>query len=470
MALAGWSSGRGPLYQRLADSLREAIHRGEFAAGGKLPSERELAISVGVSRTTAVAAYRLLREEGVLEARRGSGTRVAVGAALGPAVPTGVMPSLKLLGTDRAGLIDLSASVMADIDGLPADALRLTTAQLRQLAARYDYEPLGLPPLRAAIAEQFTHQGLPTRTGEVIVTTGAQQAIEVLFASLAGRHGTIVVENPTYVGALDAANAVGATVAGLRTDAQGADAGHLRDVLDRSAVELVYLMPSGQNPSGAVMGNPRRQQVCRTAAETGTPVVDDMTLAGLMSDSRPMPLAASSGATIITIGSLSKVLWAGLRVGWIRAPEAIIERLSRTKVVRDLGSSHVSQLLALQFLSAGDEIRLLRRRQLVERMDLLTALLAERLPDWTWRRPPGGPFLWVRLPRGAETFSHSAHSHGVRVLPGSKLSPDGSFGDHLRLSCVASPRHLEEAVERLRRAWHAFPALARAAGSAEAIV
>ncbi|MEV7236571.1 aminotransferase class I/II-fold pyridoxal phosphate-dependent enzyme [Streptomyces sp. NPDC051020] len=199
---AGLISGStGPLYQRLAGGLRDAVRRGEVGAGSKLPSERDLARLLGISRTTVIGAYRLLREEGLLESERGSGTRVvASGHGIGPAVPAATMPSAKLTHEPAAGVVDLSGSVVADTETLP----RLTahTTDLRALVTDFGYQPLGLASLRAQIAARYTRLGLPTTADEVLVTSGAQQAISLLFTLFGRNAGLIVTENPSYVGAL----------------------------------------------------------------------------------------------------------------------------------------------------------------------------------------------------------------------------------------------------------------------------
>nr|WP_042179482.1 PLP-dependent aminotransferase family protein [Kibdelosporangium sp. MJ126-NF4]CEL13845.1 Transcriptional regulator, GntR family domain / Aspartate aminotransferase [Kibdelosporangium sp. MJ126-NF4]CTQ88213.1 Transcriptional regulator, GntR family domain / Aspartate aminotransferase (EC 2.6.1.1) [Kibdelosporangium sp. MJ126-NF4] len=444
------SHGRGPLYQRLADRLRTAIGGGVLGAASRLPSERDLATALAVSRTTVIAAYRVLREDGLLEAAQGSGTRVAAtGPGIGPSVPAAVTPATKLVSEPLGDAIDLSASVIPNLDGLPQDLLRLTADDFH--GTGLDYAPLGLPALRAAIAARYTRLGLPTTPAEVLVTTGGQQAISLLFTLFGRDGGTIVTENPTYAGALDAAHAAGARVVGLPTDSEGIRVTALRSTVDRTAVRLVYLMSAGHNPTGAVMSAARKTDIAHLLAQAGIPVVDDATLADLaFHGTPPAPFT-------ITVGSLSKVCWPGLRVGWIRAPEHLIARMANLKVVADLGSAQPSQLLAARLLPALDRIASVRRQQLQHRHDLLTALLRERLPDWTWPAPRGGPFLWVRLPAGDSTvFGQIALRHGVRVLPGARTTPDGMGNNHLRISCVAEPAELPVAVDRLSRAWAAF--------------
>ncbi|MGK4585167.1 PLP-dependent aminotransferase family protein [Kitasatospora sp. HPMI-4] len=449
--------GTGPLYRQLADRIRDAARRGEIGVGSRLPSERDLARSLGLSRTTVIAAYRHLREEGLLESARGSGTRVAASArSVGPAVPAADLPASKLPGERLDGVIDCAGSVLPGLGGLSDEALTVTAHDLRGLAARFDYEPFGLPSLRAAIADRCTSLGLTTTADEILVTSGAQQAIDLLFTLFGKDRGTIITENPTYTGALDAARAAGATVLALPVDEQGIKVRALREALDRSPARLIYLMATCHNPTGTVMSSARRHDIARLARSTGTVIADDATLADLAFDARPgQSLAATpGGGTVITIGSLSKLFWAGLRVGWIRAPRHLITRLGRLKVVTDLGTSHVAQLLAERALPAIDGTRTHRNRQLTERLDLFSGLLRTNLPTWSWTRPHGGPFLWVRLPTGdTEGFSRLALRHGVRVLPGGRTSPDGAFSDHLRVSYVAEPADLRLAAERLRRAW-----------------
>ncbi|MER5360783.1 PLP-dependent aminotransferase family protein [Streptomyces sp. NPDC002785] len=452
---AGLVSGSsGPLYQRLAEGLRGAVRRGEFGAGSKLPSERDLARSLGISRTTVIGAYRLLREEGLLESERGSGTRVvASGRLIGPAVPAATMPSAKLTGEPAAGVVDLSGSVVTGPEAVPR--LTADTTDLRELTTDFGYQPLGLPSLRAQIADRYTRLGMPTTADEVLVTSGAQQAISLLFALFGRNGGVIVTENPSYAGALDAAHAAGATLLALPTDAEGIKVRPLRETLARSSISLLYVMTTCQNPTGTVMSTQRRTEIARLAEHAGVPVVDDTTLADLVFEGRwhPLPNAASG----VTIGSLSKLFWPGLRIGWLRAPRALMTRLARLKVVADLGSSHVGQQLASRLLPVSEDMATARRGQLTARLDLMSELLRSRLPTWSWTRPSGGPFLWVRLPYGdGESFAQLALRYGVQVLPGARTSPDGGFADHLRLSFVNEPAALRIAVDRLGETWSAF--------------
>jgi DNA-binding transcriptional MocR family regulator len=174
---------------------------------------------------------------------------------------------------------------------------------------------------------------------------------------------------------------------------------------------------------------------------------------------------------VLTIGSLSKVLWGGLRVGWIRAPAPVIQRLGRMKLVTDHGSSAVSQILALRLLEEFDAIRDERHALVRERKALLESLLHERLPSWTWDPPAGGLCLWVRLPAGdATSFSQVASRHGVTLVAGPMTSVDGNFSDRVRLPYVLEPGEMREGVNRLAAAWAEYEPTIGAAPRAVRVV
>jgi DNA-binding transcriptional MocR family regulator len=193
--------------------------------------------------------------------------------------------------------------------------------------------------------------------------------------------------------------------------------------------------------------------------ETQVPIIEDTTLHDLaLERDPPPPLAAyAPDAPILTVGSLSKLFWGGLRIGWIRAPESTIAQLAQLKLLADLGSSIPSQLIGAQLLERTAEIRAARAELLRERARLLGALLAEHLPSWSFARPMGGTCLWTRLPHGdAGELARIAARHRVTIVSGATASVSGSFTDHVRLPYVNEPDVLEEGVRRLSRAWYEY--------------
>jgi DNA-binding transcriptional MocR family regulator len=355
-------------------------------------------------------------------------------------------------------VIDLSIAVLHDPTGLPRTAL--TTADLVDPAA--GDSPWGLLVLREAVAEQLTRDGLTTSAAEVVITTGAQQAISVAAACWVRPGDTVVVDDPTYPGALAAFRAAGAEVVGVPVDAHGVDVDALAEALT-SRPALVYVQSAGHNPTGSILGEHRRQRVADLVTRTRVPLVEDLALAGLTCGpgrERPAPpIAARVGDhPTVVAGSLSKVFWSGLRVGFARAPAPVAARLARVKTTQDLGSSSVSQLLAARLLAHPDTPAFLADRDagLDRRRRILTGLLRAHLPHWDWDEPAGGLSLWVRLPTpSAEHVAHLALRHGVAVATAEGLSPGDGHPDRLRLSFAQPEELLTEGVVRLAAAWAA---------------
>jgi DNA-binding transcriptional MocR family regulator len=429
-----------------------------------LPTERALAVELSVSRSTVVAAYDLLRGEGWLESRQGSGTWVRRHA------------SVVRFGEDRPGFLGRSTVTFRALIEGPGEGIEFTCAALpagdlferpvvaeafQDLAAfartAIGYEAMGHVPLRTAIADHLTRRwGLPTGEDQVIITTGAQQAVG-LAAALYARPGEVVaVEDPTYLTAIDVFTAAGVRLLPVPIGIQGIRPERLREAMLEGAPRFAYLMPTFHNPTGATMPERERREIAHVAQELQIPIVEDLTVADLFLDEIPPPPIGTfqEDVPVLTIGSLSKVFWGGLRIGWIRAPAPVIQRLGRMKLVTDHGSSSVSQILAVRLLqeigSIGDDRRALVRERRAE----LEALLHEFLPTWTWERPAGGLCLWVRLPAGdATSFSQVAARYGVMLVAGPMTSVDGNFADRVRLPYVLEPDEMREGVERLARAW-----------------
>ncbi len=463
--LGAWTAGRGPLYRRLATAIRAAIERGELQAGDRLPAERELAAQLAVSRSTAVAAYDELRADGEIERRRGSGTFVSRREAPqraeerpSAAVLSGILAGL---WTGPGPLIELtSASLSGDGIVTPAD-LEAASRDLREVLPSHGYSPYGLPALRRSIAAYLSERGLRTSEDEILVTSGAQQAIALSASLLVGPGDVAVVENPSFPGAIDALRAAGAQLAAIPVDADGGRTDALRILLERHRPRAAYVCTMFHSPTGALMSEPRRRELARIALEYDLPVIDDTALGelSLCGSVGPPAAAFAPRATFLTIGSMSKLCWGGLRVGWVRGPIALIERLARSKIVADHGTALLDQLLAVRLLARVGEVREIRAAQIEERLATLTHTLAERVPEWTFVRPAGGLLAWVRLPRGnAVAFSQLALRHGVAVVPGSVTSIDGGMTEYLRLPFAAPPEVLVEGLTRLADAYRAYVA------------
>jgi DNA-binding transcriptional MocR family regulator len=466
-ALGKWTDGEGPIYRRLARALEAVIDRGELEPGTRLPSERTLSAALALSRTTVVSAYEELRAGDRVESRRGSGTRVRGSASRGPGLrlredPSGSFrrhPVYRSLVDGPGDTIEFLGAHLPAPEMLSRELARVDERLLRELARGPGYLPMGLPSLRQAIASHLTGWGVATAEEQVMVTHGAQQAIGLAGALFLERGDTVLVEDPTYLGSIDIFTGLGARLVPVPVGGDAAWIARVRELVARTSPRLVYLMPTFHNPTGAVMPESARRALARLAREMRVPILEDNTLADLsLSTKPPAPIASfDAEAPVLTVGSLSKLFWGGLRIGWIRASEELLSRITRLKIMADLGGSLVGQLGAVRLLGQADHVRQARRREMRERLDLLTKLLRRHLPSWKWTAPAGGLSLWVELPRGeADAFAQVALRHGVAVVPGTLASPSGGCGDWLRLPFVLEPEPMREGVERLARAWAAY--------------
>jgi DNA-binding transcriptional MocR family regulator len=466
-ALDGWRQGAGPLYQRLAAALAAAAERQDMLPGTKLPPERLLAAQLGVARNTVSAAYELLELRGLVRRRQGRGTHVAgadgAAAAMRAAELTTSLQRnvlFRRLGEYPADAIDLLGSCAPP--SLPireALAAAAGAVDLHELAEGSGYLPLGYPPLRRAIAAHLTALGQATAEDEVLVTGGAQQALSLLASCYITPGAVVVAEDPTFPGAIDAFWTAGARILTVPVRPSGADTDLLAATLSQTEARLVYLMPTFHNPTGCVMPESARREIARLSCSNQLPIIEDNALAELALGCQPPPPigAYAHEAPIISVGSLSKLFWSGLRVGWIRAPRPVIAQLGRVKAVADLGTSLVSQAIAVNLFSDADRILKLRRCELTSRLGLLHDLLEHRLPEWRWRRPDGGLTVWAQLPEGSSAdLAQIARSHGVLITPGTVMSPTGRFDEYLRLPFDHQPETLEQGIGRLAHAWQAY--------------
>ncbi|XVV07502.1 PLP-dependent aminotransferase family protein [Actinosynnema sp. CA-248983] len=440
--LGRWSAGRGSLYLLLASRLRELIDDGRLPGGTLLPPDRVLAAGLAVGRTTVVAAYDLLRQEGRLTRRRGSGTWVPHGG-----------PSSARAETANPMFLNLLEPPDGTLQFACAGPLRpppsLFEAHRRALSRLPDddlgYHPLGHPQLRSALAAHFTAAGTPTSPDEILVTNGGQQALALITRALVAPGDEVLVEAPTYPGALDLFREAAAVIT-------TAPPGGLADALPHRRPALVYAVPTFHNPTGHCLSPLERHRLVRVAGDV--PLVFDDALAELDFTGAPAPPIVPS---VLTVGSLSKVVWGGLRVGWVRAPAAMVARLARFKAVHDLGSAVLDQLAAVELIRDFEAVRSERVAYLEASHDHLCALLRTELPDWEFTPVAGGQTLWVRLPGAdAAAFAQVALRHGVAVLPGGALDASGGSTDRLRLPFVATPEVISQAVTGLTAAWQRF--------------
>lgn len=385
-----------PRYADLARRIREALTTGRLPTGTRLPAERDLAAELGLSRVTVASAYRVLREEGFASTRHGSGTVTELpGAGAVWGAPT-----------SDPDVLDL-AHAAPEAAPQVLDAYDRALARLPAHLAGHGYTATGLPELRAAVAERFTARGLPTRPDQVVVTAGVGDAMAVALEVLLEPGDRVLVEHPTYPGAVLQVGAAGGRCVPLAVDVADPDAlVHTADLAARqSSPRLACLMPDAANPTGLTLSAAGRRRLAATLWQHGVLTVVDEVSSGLHLDVEPAPPFAAGvpDAATVTLGGLSKSVWGGVRIGWMRTDAALAERLGAALNRRQLSVGLVDQLAAVELVHRLDELLEQRRAQLRARREVLIGELARRLPDWTVPRPPAGLSLWCRLPAGTSS-------------------------------------------------------------------
>ncbi|RBY84160.1 PLP-dependent aminotransferase family protein [Blastococcus sp. TF02A-30] len=434
---------RPPRYAALAGRVRRLVAEGRVPLGSRLPAERELAAALGLSRATVTAAYARLREDGWAVARQGSGTFAALPA-----------------GPDRGGwvpapadgdVLDLAHAAPLGSPLVPV-AFERALAELPRHLPGHGYHPAGLPDLRARIAERYTARGLPTTAEEVLVTAGSLHAVSIAFQLLLRRGSRLLVEQPTYPNALQAGLAAGARVvpAGLAPEDPAAGLAAAEEALAAVRPPVAYLMPDFQNPTGVLRGVAERERLAAALRRAGTTAVVDETLVDLGLDATPPPPLAAFGPGHVSVGTLSKSAWGGLRIGWLRADAALVRRLTAVAVRTTLSQPVLEQLAACAVLDELDVSLVGHRRVLRERRDVLVDELRRRLPAWSVPLPAGGLVLWCRLPSArSRALVAAAEPLGLRLAAGPLFGTGHALDDRLRLPWSQPPDVLRRAVELL---------------------
>lgn len=438
--LGTWRHG-GAAGERLAATVRALVLDGRLPVQTRLPAERALAARLGVSRSTVTAAYDRLRSEGYISSRQGSGSFIGL--------PAGHRASSDAISP--AGGIDLRVAALP----APAALAELATEAAGDLPRWLDhhgYEPLGIPDLRTAVAERFAERGLPTVPEQILITSGALQALNLVLSTVLPRGGQALVELPGYPAALEAIRAHGARIHGVPVRGEGWDLEVLEQVARQHRPALAYLTPDFQNPTTALLDEPGRRRAMRALAGADTYIVIDETFVELSLDqvSMPPPAARWAGRRGITVGSLSKAVWGGLRIGWIRAEVEIVQRLAAVRAHLDMASPVLEQLVATRIMASLPEFVDDRRELARRRRDALAAGLGRHLPEWGYTLPRGGLWIWAELPAPISTrLAVHAGEHGLMLTPGPRFGGDGLLERYLRLPFAAAPDELEQVARLL---------------------
>ena len=473
-----------PLYQQIKTYLRQGILSGSLAPDSRLPASRQLARDLGVNRITVENAYAELEAEGLIFSKLGSGTYVLPPDPLIPlpkksdGAPwplwqesiqeqnwiTRHKPSEGMQKTAWHPRPISFASGIGDSNLFPAEDFRkvLQAVMRRDGIAALDYgEHNGHRPLRASIAHILASQGIQTQPENILITAGSQQALSLVSQFLLKPGDTILVESPTYSGALELFRALDFKVVGIPVDGQGMQVEELERLLQQHHPKLIYTIPNFHNPTGTCLSGSRRRQLIVLADRYNVPILEDDFVGDLRYEGRTQPAlkALDPGGRVIYVSTFSKMLMPGLRVGFLVIEGPIYDCLVNFKRVNDLATSTLVQRALEAYVTVGRYQAHLRRSCQIfrRRRDVMLSAIQRYLPASVHLDPPqGGLFLWLRLPDNLDTENllSLAWEEGVDFAPGNRFFPEGTQGQNwLRLNFVAQPPdQINEGIKRLGKA------------------
>lgn len=466
-----------PLFQQVFEQLKQRIESGIMQPNEHLPSTRKLAELLGVHRTTIYRAYEELWAAGYIEATTGSYSRVRqrtqrtiqANDAENSRIDwlnqvsenTKQLPDIHSFQKKvDSGIIDF-APLSPDSELLPVEDFRrcINHVLLNEKADLLQYgSPLGYQPLREYLAYQMRQHGIATQTSEIMLTNGMQNGIELVFRTLTNPGDCIITETPTYKSALYLSHYLRLKVIGIPLSSEGMDLGILESTLKSYSPKLIYTMPTFQNPTGTSTSQTHREQLLTLCEKYRIPLVEDGFEEELKYFGKAvLPIKSmDKNQVVIYLGTFSKVLFPGVRVGWIVAPTTLIEKMGSMKYISELSGSPLVQAAVYQFCRQGFYELHKKRLHRVYRKRMQTTLQAcrEFLPPALvqWSKPDGGYLLWFSIKNSRFTedeFLSRLLNSGVNVTPGSQFFPETTEEIHFRFSIAH--RNEEEIREGIKR-------------------
>jgi len=450
---------KAPKYKLIINYIKEQITNGIWPVGSRLPSQRDIAKQFDVNRSTVVTALDELAAEGLVEGRMGMGTVVVNNTwTLMRSAPPVNWNEQVALGTHQASLSKVQAINLAESDEhliqlskgelskelFPLVEMRAVLTKVGQELKPFGYEdPKGNLRLREAIAKHLNQKGIMVDASSILVVSGALQALHLISIGLLERESTVFLENPSYLYSLSTFQSAGMKLQGIPIDKDGIIPGMIK-ASHHSRKSVLYCHPNFHNPTGTLMGENRRQELLKLAESAQLPIIEDDVYGDLWLDSPPPPPIKSDDrhGNVLYLGSLSKSLNPGLRIGWIAGPEAVIDRLADLKMQTDYGSSSLSQRAAAEWLSSGlyeKHLANVRKQLRVRRNAALEALEKHLSTFAEWEKPAGGFFIWVKMNHDISLpdLYRKALANGVLINPGRIYATQKM--QHFRLSFANAP-------------------------------
>lgn len=429
-----------PMYRQIVQYICDKVANGEWPIGSRLPSQRLLAESFQVNRSTISTAIDELTSYGIISGKYGAGTQI-ISNTWSLMLPT--MPSWKKFIS--AGYLQENNKRLQEINRLEfaPDMVRLGTGELdprlfpqkmwtetlqklsTEITSLGYAEPLGIPELRQAIVEHMQKLGVNVSTKNILVTSGALQALQLIASCMLEEGSTVFTEAPTYLKSLQMFQSAGLKLDGIPMDNDGLEYWAIERRLKNVEQSILYTIPTNQNPTGITMSNARRQELMDFCIKNRLPIIEDGAYQELCFDDGPAtPLKAiDENGMVMYLGSASKSLAPGLRIGWVIAAEPVIQRLGDAKMQMDYGASSLSQLVFAEFLNSGNYDRYLHdlKIELRKRRDNALETLNKYFKDIaTWNVPIGGFYIWLTFNDDVEVddLFERAIEVGILLNPG----------------------------------------------------
>ncbi|QIB69841.1 PLP-dependent aminotransferase family protein [Aminipila butyrica] len=456
-----------PLYKQISQYISNKVSCGDWLVGSKLPPQRKLSELFQVNRSTVVTAMEELMSYGMLESEYGGGTRVASNTwSLFMSTPPdwnnyihsspfrSNMPTIQIINKleyderyVRLGTGELSPSLF------PHDLMTKVFKKLPAKIPALGYlGPLGLPELRRSLTERMALKGIDVPDSSIVVTSGSLQGLQLISVCMLKPGSTVFTESPTYLKSLQVFQSAGMHLSGIPMDKNGL---MYWQIGKETGQALLYTIPTHQNPTGLVMPEERRKELFQFCNANRLPVIEDDAYGDLWFDQEPpKPIKAmDQNGMILYLGTVSKTLAPGLRIGWLAGPESVVYRIGDVKMQVDYGASSLSQWALAEFFDSGyyDDYLIFLRQELKARRDLALSLLNQHFKDLAdWSVPQGGFYIWLRfkIPLSMDNLFQRALDKNILLNPGNIY--DFADNNALRLSyAYADPEDLCKAIKTL---------------------
>jgi DNA-binding transcriptional MocR family regulator len=460
-----------PIYLQIRDRLSRLIKSGALQPGDRLPSIRCLAESLQVNKLTIIEAYNVLEADGIISARQGSGYFVNsiplpsanLKSTFAPAQNVVIpeqgrssffdMYTATVRAQTQPGIINFSCGYPhppKDIDLIARRALR----QAPDTLFKYDL-PQGQLTLRKQIAQMLIQQGMEVSADDLIITNGSEQALSLAMHYYLNPGDWVIVETPTYFGAIAILENIGAKIIGIPMTARGMNLELLEQYLKSHRPKLIYTISTLHNPTGITTTQTHRQRLIALAEKYECPILEDNAYEGLNFEPAPAPIKAFDNHDLVTfLGTFSKTLMPGLRVGYMVVTGKHFQAMIERKLLHDFHTSTISQAIVSEYLASGHlrrHLNRLRTENLHSRNVMLAALERYFPREARWTVPNGGLFLWVQLPDNIPIPAIRAEALAQNVLVScpSVFFPDKQGYPAMRLTFCLSPEEIEQGISVL---------------------